>query len=274
MLEQILSDIVVSFIVVAVLFLGVLLISNWVFLNRFREDVLYLKKGQDEEGEKKAEELPKALVTYLSKVNIASQMDLKQAFITYEGFHRVKQKGPLVPVKGEQFFLTDRPAYMWMGFSKLNPVIRMSSLEKLKPEEGSSFTRLWSVFPVNKASGPQVIKNHRFRYAAEMAWFPQSFVHNNSLIWTESGEREVKGEFHGVEPLSYTLTFNEEGLIEQVQAEERVRDGQKERWTVHYSNYKANQDNVLVPYRVDTFWNTANGDVHDSRIFLKTVHYE
>ncbi|WP_026691678.1 DUF6544 family protein [Alteribacter aurantiacus] len=267
MIEQILSDLVFSVVVIAILFLGLLLISNWVFLNRFREDVLYMREEQEEGVDTEQLALPRPLRNYLLKVNGESQERYKQCFITYEGFKRIKEGRSLNPVKGEQFYLTDRPSYMWMGFSKANPIVRVSHMEKLSKNEGRFFSRLWSIFTVKKEDGSDVVERLRYTYFSEMVWFPQSFIHYGSVQWTEVSEREVDGDFGN--GMSVSLLFNDEGLIERASANRKSGE-----WTVHYSDYRKNQDDVVVPYRLDTYWKQKDEHEQETRVFLKTVHYE
>ncbi|WP_096437826.1 DUF6544 family protein [Alteribacter populi] len=271
-MEQILSDIVVVLVVASIIFLGVLLISNWVFLNQFREDVLKLKNITEETNQETKR--PAIVERYLERVNAEQELNYKQAFVTHIGFCRLKTDQKWTPVKGEQFFRTDEPSFTWMAFLKINPVVRMNTIEKRLANEASIVTRLWSFLPVTKQGGPKVSQSLGLRYLSEIPWFPQAIIHNSSITWAEVDERHVKATLrNGSEEDTVIYTFNEDGLIEKMTSEGRYRNDEKEKWSVHYTGYQTIHG-VTVPYQTDSFWHLAEGDFHYGRIHLKTVHYE
>ncbi|PYZ96181.1 hypothetical protein CR205_17610 [Alteribacter lacisalsi] len=275
MTEQILSDIVVVIVVLGVLSLGVLLISNWVFLNRFREDVLYMKMEDNEEVYKGEGEVPPLIDTYLRKIKAAEEADLTEAFVTYEGFRRMKPEEKWSLIKGEQFFRTDKPGFVWMGFSRINAVVRMNTIEKLTDQTGTHITRLWSVFPVNRTGGESVRQGLLVRYAGELVLCPQAFIHNPSVTLEQTGEREVTALVKsGQEEGTIVFTFSESGLPESAHAANRHRGDETEAWQIAYSDYRETASGVTVPHQLDSTWKLQSGDFHDSSIRIKTVHYE
>ncbi|TMW72083.1 DUF6544 family protein [Alteribacter natronophilus] len=275
MVEQILSDIVVIIVVLGILFLGTLLISNWVFLNRFREDVLYMKMEDKADKQKGEGEIPPLMDTYLRKVKAAEEADLTEAFVTYEGYSRQKSGDKLAPVKGEQFFRTDKPGFVWMGFSRVNAIVRMNTIEKMTHSEGTHITRLWSIFPVNRQGGDTVRRRHLIRYAADLLLCPQAFIQNPSVTFRETGDHEVTVNVEsGKENAEIVLTFGQDGLPVSARSVRPERTGEEVEWSLTYSDYRETASGVTVPHRLDSTWHAADGELQDFSMQIRTVHYE
>jgi hypothetical protein len=152
---------------------------------------------------------PEAVRRYLSHAITPGTKLSKAVWLRMHG--EIKLKGWL-PFKAEQVINAER-GMIWKASVKMKG-LTISGFDRIIDGEGVMRWKLLGIFPILKASGPDVSKSAGGRLAAETAWLPSMFC-EESVSWVSPGSSHIEAglTIQGT-PSKLSLTIGQTGGLE------------------------------------------------------------
>jgi hypothetical protein len=168
------------------------------------------------------------------------------------------------PFISDQQVIMQRPGFDWNGRVTVLPGIPVLVHDAYIAGEGILHAALFGLFPlVNLRGTGDIAKGELMRFFAEAAWYPTALLPSQGVQWEAVSDRAAQATLIE-DSVSITLLFrfNEQDLIETVQAEARGRTvGSKivpTPWFGHFWNY-AERSGMQVPLEGEVAWILPDG---------------
>lgn len=150
--------------------------------------------------------------------------DVGSVLLRQRGTIRMAPGKPWLDFEAEQVIDTRRPGFRWEARIRMAPGIRVRVVDAYEAGRGLLKARLWRIFPLATARGPEVDAGELLRYLAELPWCPPAYRSNPDLSFTQLDEHRLAVTVPGsgvAEPL--VLTANDHADIVRVDASRRPR---------------------------------------------------
>lgn len=204
------------------------------------------------------EHLPGLVKSYLTNIGIVGKKPVKTVRLEQTGHFRMKPLQKWLPLKGEQYIVTDPPGFIWYGNVKTSPLVSVSAVDSYRHGHGSLLAKMMSLFTVTNASGSKIDQSELMRYLAEMVWYPTAWIGEN-----------VRWDVMDVESAKVTLTdrgitavaivyFDREDRIYRIMGY-RYKESDSVSWSAEVSDYRE-VDGILIPHTAEVMWNLKTGD--------------
>ena len=219
--------------------------------------------------------LPAPVQRHLRYAGIIGRERVGAVRLKQKGVIRMKQEGRWMPFTARQYYTTDPPAFIWKAGVKLGPLTLITGRDKYYRGEGNMLIKLFSLFKIADASGPEMDQGTLLRYLNEAMWFPSVYL-NDYVQWEplDSGSARATMSYQGV-TASAVLYFGEEGELTNFVAERYMAVGGQyrlETWSTPISEY-GEMNGVRLPIRGSGVWNLSSGDFEYIRIALHDIEY-
>jgi hypothetical protein len=192
------------------------------------------------------------------------------------GLFRTKP-GRWFGIRGRQYFTAGNPGFVWDATIRPVPLIWIAARDCLIHGYGKMLVKLFSVFTIANASGPEIDQGSRLRWLAECPWFPYAFV-GEHIHWEAINARSARAILRcdGL-PASAVFEFDEEGKVYCMRAQ-RYRDLGAGKtvitpWGGEYSNYR-DFGGFRVPATVEVSWELETGTFTYARFEVESVEYD
>lgn len=211
--------VVLSLIILFLLLLIVVpKIARVLFVKHGENQVLTLFKDIDKQSTKTIvrediKNLPSPVQKWLIHSNVIGKEEVKSVRLKQQGRMRTVKGGKWMPSKAEQYFTINEPGFIWIADVQMAPLVQLSGIDSYKEGIGKMKIKLFSLFPVVDAEGPEMDSGTMMRFLAEMMWFPSAAL-KPYIKWEEIDEGSAKAimEYKGIS-VSAIFYFNEKGDI-------------------------------------------------------------
>jgi len=163
--------------------------------------------------------------------------------------------GPWLPFTAEQVIHRDR-GMIWRATVRKNG-IPIHGSDRIVDGEGSMQWKLFGLFSVMKASGPDITRSTLGRVQVESIWLPSLFCHSD-LAWTETDSSQLHARltlWGEVADLDFTLE-----KTGQIKTTAISRWGNPERGAFHFVNFggiveeEGTFEGYTIPTRIRAGW--------------------
>lgn len=193
-------------------------IARVLFVKHGENQVATLFKDIDKQSTKTIvrediKNLPSPVQKWLIHSNVIGKEEVKSVRLKQQGRMRTEKNGKWMPSKAEQYFTINEPGFIWIADVQMAPLVQLSGIDSYKEGTGKMKIKLFSLFPVVDAEGPEMDSGTMMRFLAEMMWFPSAAL-KPYIKWEEIDEGSAKAimEYKGI-TVSAIFYFNEEGDI-------------------------------------------------------------
>lgn len=200
------------------------------------------------------------------------------ARLRHGGDFRLQPGAAWLPIRGAEYFLCSRPAFIWTATVKQNALAWFRARDKYARQRGQMLVRLRGALPLIDAAGPDMDRSSLIRYLSEMPWFPTAFLTVPGLTWKEIDPHTVEATLRD-DPHTVTgrFTVDDSGAITAFATEERTREvnGAQVRtaWKGLYADYRA-ADGVVIPHRAEVLWELPEEDFSYARFAIEEIQYD
>jgi hypothetical protein len=208
------------------------------------------------------EDLPAPVVRYLSQALGGRTRAVTTARLRHGGRFRPKLEGGWLPVRGQQYFVTDPPGFIWWGRVRLFPGLWIDARDRSVSGEANMFISMESTLTLADSRGPELDSGALHRVLGEMTWFPTAFLDSRYVTWTAVDDQTAQATLrvNGRE-VTGVFSFGPDGLPVSFRAQ-RYRDiGRGESvlttFSGEYADYR-DVEGLRVPQRVVGHWH-VNG---------------
>jgi hypothetical protein len=222
--------------------------------------------------------LPAPVRRYLEKALGSCERPVRSVRLRHGGTFRTSLDGKWLPIRGEQYFATDPPGFIWWGRIALMPGLWVEARDRSVGGTGNMLVRAESTFTLADVHGPELDQGALLRLLGEMVWFPTSFLDERYITWTALDERRATATLRvGGREVSGVYEFGDERLPTAFRAE-RYRDlgGGRSALTpfIGESEDFREEGGVLVPHRMTARWHVGPEAVPYARFVVERFEYD
>jgi hypothetical protein len=181
------------------------------------------------------------------------------ALIHHNGLFRTSSTQNWFPVEGAEYISMRTPGFIWSAKMTMLPGIWMRARDSLLSGTGRMHVRLWSLFTIVDATGPEINQGALTRWIAELVWAPMGLC-SKALQWEEVDDKtaRVKVAGQGETPVSGVFHVDEAGKISSFECERYMCQGGMAvlaQWKAVCGEYKE-YNGVKIPSTVEVSWET------------------
>jgi hypothetical protein len=243
------------------------------FVNRFKSQVKVLfslsKRVNDQSfSVSRLEGLPEPVQRYFRLVLKEGQPHISYVRLTHEGKFKTGLDKKCMNIKGEQYYTTDTPGYIWKGTTTF-----FTARDFYIRDKGGLIVTLLSMVNIVDESGPSLDQGELLRWLAECIWFPTALLPSERLRWSAVDNNHSKLVFnYRALSLDFLVTFNNGGEIVEMKTQRYMDKKRMETWICKMHNYKW-INNVKVPTQCEVSWRLATRDFAYADFKITKIEY-
>jgi len=223
------------------------------------------------------EGLPEPVQRYFKYVLKDGQEHIKFVRLKQVGEFRMKENQSWMPIKAEQYFTTEDPAFIWRVKLTMAPFIWIEGRDMYYQGKGNMLIKILSTITVADAAGSEMDVSALIRFLAEAPWFPTALLPSDYIEWKEIDSNSAQAI---IKDNGYTasgiFTFNEKGEIIKFVTNDRYMeaDGKyfKEQWGGYYRNYQE-IEGMKIPIEGEVEWNLSDKDLQYAKLKITDIQY-
>jgi hypothetical protein len=213
--------------------------------------------------------LPKPVQEYFKNVLVENQPYINSVRIKHNGQFKPGIDKNWCDVKGEQYYTTEIPSFIWKG-----KIGMIKAKDMYLNGKGQLIITLLNLFQIKKAEGRNYDQGELLRWLGESVWFPTNLLPSERLQWHAINDTSAKITFtYNHFSLFYIVTFNEKNQISKLETKRYYDDNTLKTWIGECYKYKE-INGVKVPTVLKASWH-VNKMEHNYAIFhLEEMEYD
>lgn len=213
-------------------------------------------------------ELPAPVQRYFRHVLQDGQRYISSVRLRHGGQFRPGLHKDWVPIRGEQYFTTATPGFIWRGKTRM-----FTATDQYVAGKGSLVVSAGGFINVVDESGPELDQGELLRWLGEAVWLPTNLLPGKNLQWLPRDENTAKLVFtHQDLSVSFNVTINDTGEITQLETQ-RFMGKMLETWLIKLSEYLP-LHGMRVPTVTEAIWRLKDGDVSYAKFDLEEIEYD
>lgn len=209
------------------------------------------------------EALPAPVRRYAEACGAARHAPVRAVRLRHGGTFRPGFDKPWLPIRGEQYFASDPPGFVWRGRVRAAAGVWIDARDRSLEGEGNMRVMLASSFRLADVRGREMDEASLQRLLAEMVWFPTALLDARYVRWTPVDDTRARATLRvrGREGTAM-FHFDANGMPTRITADRhRDVDGKPvlTPWAGECSGYREH-DGLRVPFRLEGSW-YVNGRV-------------
>ena len=215
------------------------------------------------------ETLPEPVKRYFKHVLKDEQPYISYVRLTHDGQFKTDLKKDWVNITGEQYFSTEKPAFIWKGITSM-----FVARDMYIANEGRLIATIFSTINVVDTHGKQQYnEGELLRWLSESVWFPTNLLPSERLKWTAIDDFSAKLTFEYQKlSLFYIITFNEKAEISQMETKRYMDEKRQETWIIKPDNYQE-KNGIIIPTKAEVFWRLKEGDFSYAKFNVTRIEY-
>jgi hypothetical protein len=203
-------------------------------------------------------ELPPPVRRYLAKAVLSRDRSIRTLRLRHTGTFRPSLDGGWLPIRGEQYFATSPPGFVWWGRVRIAPGLWIDARDRSIAGAGNMLVSAESTITLADSKGPPLDQGALLRLLGEMTWFPTALGDEQYVRWSSIDDRQARAVLtvNGRE-VSGVFAFGADDLPTTFSAE-RYRDvGKGESVLTPFEGRCSDFREVsglLVPYSMVAAW--------------------
>ncbi|WP_242342043.1 DUF6544 family protein [Anaeromyxobacter terrae] len=205
--------------------------------------------------------LPPPVRRYAEASGAASHAPVRAVRLRHGGTFRPRFDRPWLPIRGEQYFASDPPGFVWWGRVRTGAGVWIDARDRSLAGEGNMRIMLASSWKLAEVRGREMDEGALQRLLAEMVWFPTAFLDARHVSWSPIDDTRARAvlRLRGRE-VAVEFRFDANGLPSRISAD-RYRDVNGKPvltpWIGECSHY-LEVGGLRVPFRLEATWH-VNG---------------
>lgn len=213
--------------------------------------------------------LPEPVQRYFKHILKEGQPYISHARLTHDGKFKTGLDKKWTDIKGEQYFTTEKPGYIWKGTTLL-----VTARDMYIADKGRLIVTLLSLVNVVDGHGEEFNEGEFQRWLAESVWFPTNLLPSERLQWLAIDAQTAKLVFNYNElSVIFLVTINGVGEIVQMETNRFIEKGKKETWVGKMSDYKK-MNEIVIPTKIEAIWRLERGDHSYAQFNVKKLEYD
>lgn len=212
--------------------------------------------------------LPEPVQRYFKHVLKEGQPYISYVRLKHDGQFKTDLEKDWIDIKGEQYFTTEKPGFIWKGKTSL-----FTARDMYISDKGRIIVTLLSLFKVVHGEGPEYDQGELLRWLGESVWFPTNLLPSEYLKWSpiDSDYAKLSFKYNDIS-INYLVKFNDKGEITQIETERYMGEKSMETWIGKLSDYKE-FDGIVIPTKIEAIWRLDSGDHSYAKFNLTEIEY-
>jgi Family of unknown function (DUF6544) len=219
--------------------------------------------------------LPAPVRRYAERSGAARHASVRTLRLRHGGTFFVA--GAWHPIRGEQYFASDPPGFVWWGRVRTAPGVTVDARDRSVAGEGSMYVVAAGIFPVVDVRGPELDAAALVRLLGEMVWFPTALLDARYVSWAPVDDAHARATLRvGGREATATFEFGPDGLPARFTALRHRDVGGKAvltPFTGRCADYRE-ADGLLVPHRVDAEWEIEGRPAPYARFVVERIELD
>jgi hypothetical protein len=219
--------------------------------------------------------LPEPAQRYLNYTGVIGKPWIDTVRIKYAGIFRLAADKPWMPIKAEQVYTTNPPAFRWRARFKMFGLWIVTGDDTYQNGHGHMFGKIAGLFNIFDARGPEIDQGTMMRYLNEMTWFPIALL-SDYVTWQAVDEQSFDVTFtdHGKSVTARFFIAPDGRLINFSTMRYREHKGQYtlDRWDTPMTEWGV-LGGLNLPIRGQAVWKLPGGDLPYADFTLSEVEY-
>ncbi|MFP4520976.1 MAG: DUF6544 family protein [Fibrobacterota bacterium] len=221
--------------------------------------------------------LPLPVRRWLEFSNIEGKEFADFISLSQTGEMRLSPEGEWLNARAKQYFRADTPAFIWNADVREGLFMSFSARDKYEEGRGNMWIKLFSIFTVADAEGPEIDQGVLLRFLAETIWFPSAAL-RDYIKWEAIDSLSARAVItHNGMSAPGVFKFTPEGKVSGFSAiryYSRKERSTLEKWevSVDTESYKS-FGGRLIPTKASVTWKLEEGDFNWFRLLVNGVKY-
>ena len=213
--------------------------------------------------------LPEPVQKYFKLVLKEGQPYINYVRLKHDGKFKPGLDKEWVAIKGEQYFTTEKPGFIWKGKTSM-----FTARDSYIAEEGRLVVNILSLFKVADGKGANYNQGELLRWLAESVWFPTNLLPSENVQWLPIDNLSAKLTFNYNDlSLFFIVRFNNTGGIAEMETKRYLDEKKISTWICKMEKY--NEINgIFIPTEAEAFWRLEKGDFSYAKFNVKVVEYD
>ena len=213
--------------------------------------------------------LPEPVQRYFKHVLKDGQPYINYIRIKHDGIFKAGLDKDWMNIRGEQYFTTEKPGFIWNGSTTL-----FTARDMYIADKGRLVVSLLSLINIVDAKGEQYDQGELLRWLGESIWFPTNLLPCDRIKWVPIDSLTAKLIFtYNKYSLFFFVTFNEQREIVQLETKRYMDENNLETWICKASNYKE-LNQILIPTICEVFWKIDGVEKSYAKFNITNINYE
>lgn len=213
-------------------------------------------------------DLPEPVQRYFRHTLKDGQPYINSIRLKHGGQFKMGQDKEWISIKGEQYFTTSKPGFIWKGTTTM-----FTARDMFIEGKGRLVISLFSLYDIVDGKGEKFDQGELLRWLGESVWFPTNFLPSEKLSWTPIDLHTAKVTFnYNNLTVSYIVGFNEAGEITQLETKRYIGKESLETWVGKTSDYKE-LNGIKVPTTIEGIWKLKKGDYSYAKFTVTKLEY-
>lgn len=212
--------------------------------------------------------LPEPVQRYFKLTLKEGQPYIQSARLQHNGQFKTGEGKDWVNIKGEQYFTTSQPGFIWKGTTTM-----FTARDMFIKGKGRLVVSLFSIYNIVDGKGEKFNQGELLRWLGESVWYPTNLLPDEKLKWTPIDLNTAKITFtcNGLS-IFYIVSFNEIGEITQLETKRFMGEENLETWVGKMHNYKE-INGIKVPTTIEGIWKLQTGDYNYAKFTVTKLEY-
>ncbi len=214
------------------------------------------------------ENLPEPVQRYFQYALPQNQPFVQRVNLEHNGHFKPGVDKGWLAIRGEQYFTTDKPGFVWIGKTRL-----FTAHDFYIHGSGALKVYLLGLVRIVHESGPHTDQAELLRWLGESVWFPTNFLPSEKLHWTPIDENSARVQFtHNGLDVYYDVIFSEKGKIIRLETKRYMSSDRMENWTGRLGNYRS-VNGMMIPMKIEATWILEEGEHTYARFHVQKIDH-
>jgi hypothetical protein len=251
---------VIVILLACVILLGVVVVvdvSRWRYERRIAREVhVLMAMPPIAAGAAIKSELP-AVVERYRRIAVGECGPVRTLRLRHGGTFRMSPSSQPKPIRGEQWFTSDPPGFVWSARVRIAPGVWVRARDMIVDGKGGMRVLLEDIFTLADTRGPQLDQGDALRLLAEMVWYPTALFDPSTVTWSAIDASHARATLQ-LEQLSVSAVFEfgADGLPFAVTAERCNDKAELRPWGGTYRDWRV-VGGMRVPFECEVSWQTS-----------------
>jgi hypothetical protein len=213
--------------------------------------------------------LPAPVQRYFRHVMKEGQPYISYVRLMHNGQFKTAPEKDWINIKGEQYFTTAKPGFVWQGSTAL-----FTARDMYIANKGKLIVSFLSLFKIAGGQGEKYDHGELLRWLAESVWFPTNLLPNENLQWEpiDSLTAQLTFTYNGLS-LLYLVSFNNKDEITQLQTKRYMGEADFETWIGKVSDYRE-KNGIVIPFAIEAIYRLKEGDYSYAKFNVTRIEYD